>query len=95
MRIAVSGDYHEGQAWAVAAAQGGGKAKAVFVDARDVDTGIPPAIVAKMMARGEIVGPGVFVPEQIVPCDRFFSELARWGVTVDAQMREILATPEG
>ena len=61
----------------------------------DVDTGIPPAIVAKMMANGEIAGPGVFVPEQIVPCDRFFSEFARWGVTVDAQMREILAAPEG
>ena len=61
----------------------------------DVDTGIPPAIVAKMMARGEIVGPGVFVPEQIVPCETFFAEFARWGVTVDAQMREILATPAG
>jgi lysine 6-dehydrogenase len=61
----------------------------------DVDTGIPPAIVAKMMASGEIAGPGVFVPEQIVPCDRFFSELARWGVTIDAQMREILAVPPG
>ena len=61
----------------------------------DVDTGVPPAIVAKMMAAGEIVGPGVFVPEQIVPCQRFFSEFARWGVTVDAQMREILAAPEG
>jgi saccharopine dehydrogenase-like NADP-dependent oxidoreductase len=60
----------------------------------DVDTGIPPAIVAKMMAKGEIAGPGVFVPEQIVPCDAFFRELARWGVTVDAQMREILAAPE-
>jgi saccharopine dehydrogenase-like NADP-dependent oxidoreductase len=59
----------------------------------DVDTGIPPAIVAKMMASGEIAGPGVFVPEQIVPCARFFEELARWDVTVDAQSREILAAP--
>jgi saccharopine dehydrogenase-like NADP-dependent oxidoreductase len=60
----------------------------------DVDTGIPPAIVAKMLARGDIEGPGVFVPEEVVPCDRFFAEFARWGVTVDAQMREILAAPE-
>ncbi len=60
----------------------------------DVDTGIPPAIIAKMMARGEIEGPGVFVPEQIVPCERFFEEFARWGATVDAEMREILAGPE-
>jgi saccharopine dehydrogenase-like NADP-dependent oxidoreductase len=59
----------------------------------DVDTGIPPAIVAKMMARGDISGPGVFVPEQIVPCEQFFAEFARWGVTVDAQMRELLASP--
>ena len=59
----------------------------------DVDTGIPPAIVARMLARGEIAGPGVFVPEQVVPCERFFEEFSRWGVTVDAQMRELLASP--
>ncbi len=59
----------------------------------DVDTGVPPAIVAKLMAAGEIAGPGVFVPEQIVPCARFFNEFARWGATVDAQSREILAGP--
>lgn len=61
----------------------------------DVDTGIPPAIVARMMAKGEIAGPGVFVPEQIVPCEAFFAEFARWGASVDAQMRELLAAPEG
>jgi len=60
----------------------------------DVDTGIPPAIVAKMMATGEISGPGVFVPEQIVPCERFFEEFARWGANVDAQMRELLTAPK-
>ena len=43
--------------------------------------------------RGDIVGPGVFVPEQIVPVERFFAEFARWGVTIDAQMREIVAAP--
>ncbi len=59
----------------------------------DVDTGIPPAIVAQMMAAGEIAGPGVYVPEQIVPCERFFAEFARWGATVDAQRREIVAAP--
>jgi lysine 6-dehydrogenase len=59
----------------------------------DVDTGVPPAIVAKMMASGEIAGPGVFVPEQIVPCERFFEEFARWGASVDAQCREVLAAP--
>ena len=59
----------------------------------DVDTGVPPAIVAKMMARGEIAGPGVFAPEQIVPPEKFFAEFSRWGVTVDAEMRQILASP--
>jgi len=61
----------------------------------DVDTGVPPAIVAKMMARGEISDRGVFAPEQIVPPEAFFAELARWGVTVDAQMKEIVAAPAG
>jgi lysine 6-dehydrogenase len=59
----------------------------------DVDTGIPPAIVARMLARGDIAGAGVFVPEQVVPCEQFFAELSRWGVTVDAQMRELLTAP--
>ena len=59
----------------------------------DVDTGIPPAIVARMLARGDIAGPGVFVPEQVVPCEQFFAEFSRWGATVDAQMRELLTTP--
>ena len=67
--------------------------KAYGAGGGDVDTGIPPAIVAKMLARGEIVGPGVFVPEQIVPVEPFFAEFARWGVTIDAQMREIVAAP--
>jgi saccharopine dehydrogenase-like NADP-dependent oxidoreductase len=59
--------------------------------AGDVDTGIPPAIVAKMMATGEIKGAGVFVPEQIVPTGPFFEALKRWDITVDAVMREIVA----
>ncbi len=59
----------------------------------DIDTGIPPAIVARMLAKGEIAGPGVFVPEQIVPCEAFFAEFAKWGATIDAEMREILAVP--
>lgn len=59
----------------------------------DIDTGIPPAIVATMLARREIAGPGVFVPEQIVPVEPFFAEFARWGVAIDAQMREMVAAP--
>ncbi|HJW74998.1 MAG TPA: saccharopine dehydrogenase C-terminal domain-containing protein, partial [Thermoleophilia bacterium] len=54
-------------------------------------TGVSPAIVAKMLARGDIQGPGVFVPEQVVPPEEFFAELAGWGVTFDASMREVIA----
>jgi lysine 6-dehydrogenase len=60
----------------------------------DIDTGIPPAIVARMLARGDISGRGVFVPEQVVPTEAFFKEFAAWGATIDAEMREILAAPE-
>ena len=59
----------------------------------DIDTGTPPAIVATMLASGEITGPGVFVPEQVVPCEEFFRRLALRGVSVDAQVREVLAGP--
>lgn len=59
----------------------------------DIDTGIPPAIVARMLARGDIAGPGVFVPEQAVPTEAFFTEFAGWGATIDAEMREVLAAP--
>lgn len=50
--------------------------------------GVPPAIVARMMAKGEIKGPGVFVPEEIVPERRLFSELMRWGFRFDVCMKE-------
>ena len=41
-----------------------------------------------------VIGLGVFAPEQIVPCDRCFREFARQGVSVDAQMRQILVAAE-
>jgi len=42
-----------------------------------VDTGVPPSIVAQMMASGEISRRGVFPPEVIVPTQRYFQELAK------------------
>ena len=59
----------------------------------DIDTGIPPAIVARMLARGDIAGPGVFVPEQAVPTEAFLKEFAGWGATIDAETREVIAAP--
>lgn len=54
----------------------------------DIDTGSPPAIVAQMLARGEIDRVGVVPPELGVPPSRFFAELARRGMKVRLRERE-------
>ncbi|HKQ39780.1 MAG TPA: saccharopine dehydrogenase NADP-binding domain-containing protein [Verrucomicrobiae bacterium] len=43
----------------------------------DVNTGAPPAIVARMIAAGEITGSGVHPPENIIPGKAFFAHLAK------------------
>lgn len=53
-------------------------------DIPDVNTGAPPAIVARMIAAGEITGAGVHPPETIVPPALFFAHLARRGLRVIA-----------
>ena len=58
--------------------------------AGDLDTGIPPTIIARALARGEIDRPGVWAPEQIVDTRAFFGELAQWGVVAEATCRERL-----
>src|SRR5438270_1161652 len=45
----------------------------------DINTGSPPAIVARMISTGEIKGAGVFAPEQIVPPGPFFAQLKKRG----------------
>jgi len=62
--------------------------------AGDLDTGIPPTIVARALARGEIDRPGVWAPEQAVDVRAFFAELANWGITAEAICRERLDSPE-
>jgi lysine 6-dehydrogenase len=42
-----------------------------------LDTGVPPSIVAQFLAQGVIDRPGVYPPEAVVPPEPFFSELAR------------------
>lgn len=42
-----------------------------------LDTGVPPSIVAHMIARGEIKERGVLAPELCVPIQPFFDELAK------------------
>lgn len=46
----------------------------------DVNTGAPPAVVARMIAAGEITGSGVHAPENIVPPKPFFAHLAKRGM---------------
>ena len=59
----------------------------------DVDTGVPPAIVARMLAAARSPAPACSCRSRSCRARRFFAEFSRWGVTVDAQMREILAGP--
>jgi lysine 6-dehydrogenase len=57
------------------------------VAAGSLDTGVPLSIVGQMLAKREISAPGVQCPEIDVPADRFFSELARRGMTVRFETR--------
>ena len=58
--------------------------------AGDLDTGVPPTIVARMLAREEIEEAGVWAPEEIVDPEAFFKKLGRWGIAVEATCRERL-----
>ena len=69
-----------------------GKSKIVIVDgifksnsrwgagAGDVDTGVPPSIVAQMLAKNRIAARGVLPPELCVPVKPFIKELKRRGM---------------
>lgn len=48
----------------------------------DVDTGCPPSIAVQMLWRGEITARGALPPEQSVPVEPFFRELAARGMTI-------------
>jgi saccharopine dehydrogenase-like NADP-dependent oxidoreductase len=58
--------------------------------AGEIDTGIPPTVVARALGRGEIDKPGVWAPEQVVDVHAFFAELRGWGIVAEATRREIL-----
>ncbi len=45
------------------------------LDPGSVMTGIPPAIVAAWIAKGELRAPGVHAPESVVEPEPFFREL--------------------
>jgi saccharopine dehydrogenase-like NADP-dependent oxidoreductase len=48
---------------------------------------VPLSIAGQMLAKREINAPGVLCPEIAVRPERFFSELARRGMTVRFEMR--------
>jgi saccharopine dehydrogenase-like NADP-dependent oxidoreductase len=53
----------------------------------DLNTGVPPAIVAQMIARGEIPKVGVLPPEITVPPEKFISELKKRKMWVEISQR--------
>ena len=52
-----------------------------------LDTGIPPSIVAQMVAAGEVRGPGMFAPEEAVDPDLFFARLAERGINYTVELQ--------
>jgi len=56
-----------------------------------IDTGVPPSVVAQMVARGEIRERGVHAPETCVDPPAFFAEIARRGMRVSVAREETLA----
>lgn len=47
-----------------------------------LDTGVPPSIVAQMIATGAIKEHGVLAPEECVPRQHFFDELAKRNIVI-------------
>lgn len=56
-----------------------------------LDTGVPPSIVAQMIAQGAVDAVGVVPPEQCVPSGKFFAELAKRGIPMRRLIDEELA----
>lgn len=47
-----------------------------------LDTGVPPSIVAQMIARGDIKDHGVLAPEVCIPRQQFFDELTKRNIVI-------------
>jgi lysine 6-dehydrogenase len=52
-----------------------------------MDTGMPPSVVAQMIANGEVKGRGMFAPEEALDPDAFFGHLAQRGITYSVQLQ--------
>jgi saccharopine dehydrogenase-like NADP-dependent oxidoreductase len=60
----------------------------------DVATGVPPSITVQMQVKGMIKEPGVWAPEQVIPPEYFFNELAKRGMHVQVTTKQGLAAME-
>jgi saccharopine dehydrogenase-like NADP-dependent oxidoreductase len=60
------------------------------VPAGMLKTCVPPSIVAQLIADGQISDPGVWMPEHVIGVSDFFTELARRGMEVTIDERELL-----
>ncbi|HEX6678202.1 MAG TPA: saccharopine dehydrogenase C-terminal domain-containing protein [Actinomycetes bacterium] len=58
--------------------------------AGQLDTGVPPSIVAQFLAGGVIQQRGVFAPESVVPPEPYFAELARRFMEVSLVTRTMM-----
>lgn len=59
------------------------------VGGADANTGIPPSVVAQMIARGTIKGVGALAPEQVVPPEEYFAELKRRGIEISVHESDL------
>src|SRR5919106_1587582 len=66
----------DGARWEVRVEETCPPAGAYRVGGADANTGIPPAVIAQMIARGDIRAHGVKAPEEVVPPREYFAEMA-------------------
>jgi len=52
-------------------------------------TGFPVSIIAQMIARNIITKRGVYCPEEIIPCKKFFNELNRRNINILKEYKEL------
>ena len=77
----------DGARWEVRVEETCPPAGAYRVGGADANTGIPPSVIAQMIARGDIRAEGVKAPEEVVPPREFFAEMAKRGVEVHIEER--------
>jgi lysine 6-dehydrogenase len=77
----------DGARWEVRVEETCPPAEDYGVGGADANTGIPPSVVAQMVARGDIEATGVKAPEEAVPPREYFAELAKRGVEVHIEER--------